>query len=777
MTRFLLAVAFAACATAPAAANPAAATRAQAQRVTIVRDDWGIAHVHGKTDADAVFGMAYAQAEDDFNRVETNYLTALGRSAEADGEAALYPDLRQRLWVDPLDLQARYRRSPAWLRRLMDAWAGGLNYFLLTHRSVHPRALSRFEPWMALSFSEGSIGGDIERVSLDRLRGFYGGGVAERAHTPLADVPVDDPGGSNGIAIAPANTIGGHALLLINPHTSFYFRSELQMSSDEGLDVYGAVTWGQFFVYQGFNPHAGWMHTSTGADAVDEFSETIVRSNGRLYYRYGSELRPVAVSKISIRYRTASGAMGIRNFMVYRTHHGPIVAEQDGKWIAQALMYRPVRALEQSYLRTKAHDFASYERSAALQANSSNNTIFADDSGEIAYLHPQFIPRRDDHFDYTKVVDGANPATDWRGVDTLDEEPHVVNPSTGYVFNTNDWPYSAAGAASPKRGDFPRYMDTAGENARGVHAALLLAGRHDFTLERLLAATFDPNLPFFAALVPSLVEAYDGAPTSDPLKTKLGEPVGVLRAWDERWSSQSVATSLAIFWVEELSRFEDSTNLAALLATPAREKLQRFSLAVDRLTADFGSWRTPWGDINRFQRLSDDIDPHFDDAESSIPVPFVPGIWGSLAAFYAAPGPNTKRRYGNSGNSFLAVVEFGKRVRAVAVTAGGESGHLHSPHFDDQAARYASGNLRPVYFYPDELSGHVERSYHPARKDDASRQDTPNHAGFSPASCSGSQRSWFEISRTQERESVVRSQPLNPRVRRRARRRTSRGKV
>lgn len=713
MTRCLFAVVFAACVAAPAAADPTAALLMQAQQVTIVRDDWGIAHVHGRTDADAVFGMAYAQAEDDFSRVETNYLTALGRTAEANGERSLYQDLRQRLWVDPLDLQARYRRSPAWLRKLMDAWADGLNYYLLTHPSVHPRALGRFEPWMALSFSEGSIGGDIERVSLNRLRAFYGGAVAERAHTPRADAPVDDPQGSNGIAIAPSNTIGGHALLLINPHTSFYFRSELQMSSDDGLDAYGAVTWGQFFIYQGFNPHVGWMHTSTGADAVDQFAETIVRSNGRLSYRYGSELRPITASNISLRYRTASGAIGTKTFTIYRSHHGPIVGEQDGKWIAEALMYRPVRALEQSYLRTKAHDFTSYERSAALQANSSNNTIFADDSGEIAYLHPQFIPRRDDRFDYTKAVDGANPATDWRGVHTLDEEPHVINPSTGYVFNTNDWPYSAAGAASPKRSDFPRYMDTAGENARGVHVALLLAGRRDFTLERLRAAAFDPHLPFFAALLPSLVGAYDGVPASDPLKTKLSEPVAVLRAWDDRWSSPSTATSLAIFWAEALSRCAKSTNQAALLAAPAREKLQSLSLAIDRLTADFGTWRTTWGDINRFQRLSGDIAPHFDDAEPSIPVPFIPGIWGSLAAFYAAPGPNTKRRYGNAGNSFAAVVEFGQRVRALAVTAGGESGHLHSPHFDDQAVRYASGNLRPVYFYPDELRGHVERSYHP----------------------------------------------------------------
>jgi len=698
---------------APAPASPGSS---QAQRVTIVRDDWGIAHVHGKTDADAVFGMVYAQAEDDFNRVEANYATALGRTAEADGESALYQDLRQRLWVDPVDLQARYARSPVWLRKIMDAWAAGLNYYLQTHPSVHPRVLTRFEPWMALAFTEGSIGGDIERVSLDDLQAFYGSGrVSAAAPTHSAQAPVDDPQGSNGIAIAPRNTASGRTLMLINPHTSFYFRSELQMTSDEGLDVYGAATWGQPFIYQGFNSHAGWMHTSTGADNVDRFAETIVYKNGKPYYKYGSALRAVSVSTVTLRYRGANGAMASKTFTVYHTHHGPIVASKNGQWIAEALMYRPVRALEQSFLRTKATDFASYRRIAQLDANSSNNTIFADDKGEIAFLIPQFMPQRDDRFDYTQPVDGSDPATDWHGDTPLDREPNAVNPRIGWVFNSNNWPYSAAGPDSPKRSAFPRYMDTAGENERGIHATMLLQGRRNFTPSGLLHAAFDPNLPLFTALIPPLLQAYGAAAQSDPMKAKLRAPVAELRAWNDRWSSESVATSLAIFWVNRLAKTVNSTERDALLAAPARVRLQALAGAVDALNADFGTWRTPWGNINRFQRLDDSIKPHFDDAKPSIPVPFVAGTWGSLAAFYAYPGDTTKRWYGVAGNSFVAVVEFGKRVRAVAVTAGGESGHPNSPHFDDEAARYASGNLRPVYFYPDELRGHTERVYHPGQ--------------------------------------------------------------
>jgi acyl-homoserine-lactone acylase len=746
----------------PAAVPGGSRLREEAANVAIVRDDWGIAHVRGKTDAQAVFGAIYAQAEDDFNRVEMNYIDALGRRAEVEGERAIYRDLRMKMFVDPADLGAKYAACSPALRALMEAWADGLNYYLATHPAVHPRLLRRFEPWMALSFTEGSIGGDIERISLDGLRAFYGGSLAPTASHPDsaaagtqsdldaarmrrdfdpsgADRNFDAPGahrdldvsetnhgvdvftrqtsGSNGIAIAPSNTQSHHALLLINPHTSFYFRSELQLTSDQGLNAYGAVTWGQFFVYQGFNEHAGWMHTSSGVDVVDFFSETIVRRAGKLYYRYGREYRPVTISRIVVPYRAADGTLRQRTFTVYRTGHGPIVGSRDGKWLSVSLMQRPVEALSQAYLRTKAVDYAAFRTIAAeFRANSSNNTIFADAKGEIAYMSPQFIPRRNDRFDYTRPVDGADPATAWHGLHALDEAPHLLNPPNGWLYNTNDWPYSAAGANSPRREAYPRYMDTFGENARGIHATQLLTGRNDFTLDSLMAAAFDSYLPAFGELVPRLLADYDALPSGDPLRSELAEQVGALRAWDDRWSAASVPTTLAVFWGEALSASLETgrgeVSIDRLLQATPQQQLAALVRASERLTADFGTWKTAWGEINRFQRLNDSIVAHFDDGGPSIAVPFTDGFWGSLAAS-SADHAQTKRRYGVSGNSFVAVVEFGEKVRAKAVTAGGESGDPASPHFIDQAARYCAGALRDVYFYPEQLVGHTERTYHP----------------------------------------------------------------
>jgi len=688
----------------------------QAEHVTITRDDWGIAHVRGKSDADAVFGMIYAQAEDDFPRIEANYLTAQGRTAEAEGEKALWQDLRARLYVSEPELRAHYSASPDWLKKLMNGWAAGLNYYLATHPQVHPRVLTHFEPWMALSFTEGSIGGDIERIDLGQLEKFYSG------KPTVASVEKDgDPTGSNGIAIAPPITTDGNALLLINPHTSFFFRSELQVTSDDGLNAYGAATWGQPFIYQGFNDHTGWMHTSSGVDVVDEFAEKVEKKGKGFCYRYGGECRAIGLRPVTIRYRAANGSLAAREFETFRTHHGPIVREANGRWIAFAMMDKPVTALEQSFLRTKTSDLVDFLKVAELKSNSSNNTIFADDKGEIAYLHPQFVPRRNDRFDYEKPVDGSDPATDWGPLHSLSELPSVLNPPNGWVQNTNAWPYRAAGPNSPNANAFPKYMDVFGENWRGLHAQQLLSGSKGWTLDRLQNAAFDSYQPGFADLIPPLIKAYDALPKKDPRRARLEGPISMLRGWDYRWSAGSPAQSMAMFYGGELRKAlnppadEESTKIYMRMArdtTPA-QKLQALADAAARLKRDFGWTQVPWGEINRFQRISPAIDHLFSDAAPSTPIPFAWAVYGSLASSSASPKPGTRKWYGTSGNSFVAVVEFGKRVHARAVTAGGESGDATSKHFNDEAERYASGDLREVYFYPDQLIGHTERRYHP----------------------------------------------------------------
>lgn len=696
----------------------------QARNVTITRDDWGIAHISGKTDADAVFGMIYAQAEDDFNRVETNYLNSMGRLAEAEGEKAIWRDLRMKIFIHPDVMKKTYESSPAWLKTLMNAWADGLNFYLAKHPEVKPRVIKHFEPWMPLTFSEGSIGGDIETINLTQLQAFYGrapeqvAGEANPANDELERE--DEPTGSNGVAIAPSNTAKRHALLLINPHTSFFFRSELQMTSEEGLNAYGAVTWGQFFVYQGFNERCGWMHTSSAVDAIDEYLETIVKKGDQYFYKYGNEERPVTTSVIKVPYKTTNG-MAEKTFTVYRTKHGPVVRSLNDKWVSIRLMQEPVTALTQSYSRTKAKDYKSFKRIMGLHTNSSNNTVYADADGNIAYFHGNFIPKRDPKFDWSRPVDGSDPATEWDGLLSLDESPLLLNPASGWLYNANNSPWSAAGPNSPKQSDYPKYVDNGVESARGLHAIKVLHDKKDFTIDSLISAAYDNYLTWFDQTLPLLFKAWDTISEDNPLKSNTTEQIALLRQWDRRWSATSVPTSIAVYWADDLQRSHGPQTRRARLQLQeymvrnltAEQLLNSLANASYKLTSDFGTWKTPWGEINRFQRLTDDIVHPFADGGPSLPVGFTSAVWGSLASFGARSYKTSKKIYGTSGNSFVAVVEFGPNLRARAVTAGGQSGNPSSPHFNDQAKRYSTGDLREVYFYRAQLKGHTEREYHP----------------------------------------------------------------
>ena len=689
----------------------------QKDGITIIRDKYGVPHVFGKTDADAVFGLVYAQCEDDFNRVEVNYINAMGRMAEVEGEESLMSDLRMRMFIDTTQAASIYQESPEWMKKLLDAFADGANHYLKTHPETKPKLITEFKPWMPLMFSEGSIGGDIETISLKGLAELYDPKNDLAFMGPVVPEWEKEPTGSNGFAIAPSKSATGNALFLINPHTSFYFRPEVHVISEEGLNAYGAVTWGQFFVYQGFNEHNGWMHTSSKADAIDEYEETIVEKDGELFYQHGDELKPLIKKTITLAYRDGDNE-ATREFTTYSTHHGPVIAKRNGKWISISLMQEPLKALTQSYTRTKTSTYEEFNKTMELNTNSSNNTVYADDKGNIAYYHGNFIPIRDTQFDWSQPVDGSNPATDWKGLHTVEESVHTLNPSNGWIQNCNATPFTVSGDQSPKASDFPTYMAPDFENFRGIHAVRVLKDSTDFTLDKLIAAAYDTYLPAFEVLVPAVVAAYDKVKPANP---DLAEPVQVLKEWDYRYSETSVATAVAIFWAQELqrmvsdraSRRNGDLALMDFMAhqTSDKEKLQALYNAISILQADFGNWKTAWGDINRFQRITGDIVQPFDDSKPSIPIAYPSSFWGSLAAFGSRAYPDTKKWYGTRGNSFVAVVEFGEKVKAKSVLAGGNSGNPSSPHFTDQVEMYRKGEFKDVLFYREDIEKNAEKTY------------------------------------------------------------------
>jgi len=703
----------------------------QAKNVTIIRDNWGIPHVYGKTDADAVFGLLYAQCEDDFKRVEMNYIEKLGRMAEVKGEGSLYDDLLIRLVIDQDDAKADYKKAPEWLKKLCNAFADGVNYYLYKNPSVHPALVKHFEPWYPLLWTDGSIGAiSTADVTVNELKNFYSG---EPPVSIVKNQEEEELTGSNGFAFSPKITESGNSILYINPHVTFYFRPEVHMVSEEGLNVYGAVTWGQFFVYQGFNEHCGFMHTSSAVDAADTYIEKISKNGNGFVYEYDGKQKPVITKKITISYKDNSGYQQAKTFTTLFTQHGPVMAKRNGQMLSVKADNRIMNGLIQCWQRTKAKSFADFKKTLDLEGNISNNTVYADAEGNIAYWHGNRIPKRDTKFDWSKPVDGSISATEWKGYHSISETVQSINPPNGWLQNCNSTPYTVAGNNSPKKENFPAYMAPDGENFRGINAVRVLSEESKYSIDKVIKAGYDTRLAAFETLIPALIKAFKMIPAADSLYARLNEPITVFEKWDYRCGENSIATSLAVEWGQRIlpaifrtkiidDDEADQVDKARYFAAHAKpdELLLPLLATIKDLETKFGKWQIPWGEINRFQRMSPDIDNKFDDNKPSIPVGFAASTWGMLPSFVSRVYPGTKKRYGYNGNSFICAVEFvrnnssgGKKIKARSLLTGGESGNENSSHFSDQASMYSKGQFKDVLFYREDVMKHVEKSYHP----------------------------------------------------------------
>jgi len=694
---------------------------AEAKSVTIIRDNWGVPHIYAKTDAAVVFGLLYSECEDNFKGVERNYLNVLGRTAEADGQAAVYNDLLMRLAEDTTDAIKDYKVCPPYFKKLLNAFADGVNYYLYKHPEVKPVALTYFEPWYALMFTDGSVGATITGgATVNDVERFYSKGEPLIGYSRNLNNDELKETGSNGFAISPSKSASGKALLYINPHVPFYFRSEVELVSDEGLHVYGAVTWGQFFVYQGFNKHCGWMHTTSNADVADLYAEKVSKQNGGFVYEYNGQQKPVTSQKAIIKY-IKDGRLQQSAFTTYYTHHGPVMGSRDGKWLALKANNRSLNALLESWLIIKANNFEEYKAAMGLLSNATNNTVYADDRGNTALWYGNFVPKRDPKYDWTLPVDGTTSATEWQGVHPLDEIVHVYNPASGFIQNCNATPYAAAGKSSPDKSKYPAYMAPDGQNFRGVNAINLLREARKLTLDSVIAKGYDKYLAAFDVMLPPLFRIYEQS--DDSVKEQYAEPFKELQNWDKRASATSVGTTLAILWgntmmAEQMPRAktaEEGTYATDRITAMAKKtdlhvQFNYFTKVLDDLKAKYGTWKVQWGDINRYQRPADGV---FDDSKPSIPVGQVSSAFGQLPSFVSRQMPGTQKRYGYSGNSFIAAVEFGPIIKAKTIITGGQSFDPTSKHFTDQAQMYLDGQFKDVLFYKADVLKHVERQYHP----------------------------------------------------------------
>jgi len=689
-----------------------------ASQVTIIRDEWDIPHIYGKTDADAVFGLMYAQCEENFSQIELNYLEMLGRTAEVNGDKAIYEDLMMQLIQDSTEAIKDFNRSPIWFKNLLQAHADGLNYYLYKHPEVHPKVITYFKPWYHLMWTDGSVsptrtGG----ITTEQVANFYGGknSIAIQSNTHFEDKVSS---GSNGFAIAPLHSRNGNALLYINPHVPFYFRSEMHMNSEEGLNVYGAVTWGQMFIYQGFNEHCGWMHTSSYADVADVYEEKIKKNKIGWVSIYEKEEKKITQRTIHLKY-SKEGKLLTKSFLTYKTIHGPVMGSSNGKWLSLQENNRSLKALMECWIRTKASNLKTYQEALSLLANNSNNTVFADAEGNIAYWHGNFMPIRNTSYDYSLPVDGSIKSTNWNGIHPLNEIVQSINPPNGWLQNCNATPFTVAGDNSPKVKAYPFYMAPEGENGRGITAVKLLEKIDKITLDDLISIGYNKHMSAFDVLLP---------PFLDYTKTILlnereKKAIQYLSNWNKDGDTASIATSIAIEWATEWGK-EIPTPLTEEASTQLwnkydkmdkivsnEKKLQLLNQALTQIENRYGSWEISWGNINRYQRVNPG--EKFSDQLPSIAVGQTSSKWGTLPAFESRRFENTNKRYGYSGNSFIAAVSFGKKLEAKTIITGGQSRFAHSPNFTDQAQKYIEGNFKTIHFYKEDVLAHEVILYKP----------------------------------------------------------------
>lgn len=705
-------------------------------QTTIIRDNWGIPHIYGKTDADAVFGLMYAQCEENFPQIEKNFLEMLGRLMELkandfsgpDQASKIYADLMMKLIQDSADAIKDYNNSPTWFQKLLQAHADGINYYLAKHPNVHPEVITKFKPWYHLMWTDGSVSptrsGGINKLDVAK---FYGNAEQASAYEksdvmPAFDMEEKTLKGSNGFAIAPMHSKSGNAMLYINPHVPFYFRSEMHMVSEEGLNVYGAVTWGQMFIYQGFNEHAGWMHTSSYADVADVYLEKVSKNGEAFTYEYEQQQLPITTRMIDLKYYE-NGILKTKQIKTYKTHHGPVMGEKDGKWLSLHENNRSLNALMECWTRTKSKNLKEYTNALNLLANNSNNTVYADADGNIAYWHGNYMPKRNDpSFDYTRPVDGSIKATDWNGVHPLNEIVQSINPVNGWLQNCNATPFTVAGTNSPKPENYPSYMAPDGENPRGLNAVRLLGGIDKINLDELIQLGYNKHLAAFDIILPSFIESSNQISLTNQQK----KAIQYLVNWNHDADTNSIAQTIAIHWATELVKNippaeteEEGTQLLNKYKRVNQinfdTKLKTLDNTLDQLEKTYGSWEIPWGKINKYQRVK--IGEKYNDTAWSISVAQTSSKWGQLPAFESRPMNNstivTKNRFGYSGNSFVAAVSFGKKLEAKTIITGGQSFDANNKHFTDQAQMYIDGKFKNIYFYKEDVLAHKVTSYKP----------------------------------------------------------------
>lgn len=710
-----------------------------ARAATIVRDTWGVPHVHAPTDAGVAVGIGFAQAEDNFWLLEEEYIRALGRTAEVYGDSMVDNDAARRAMGAAAEARARYARSAPAFRALMRGYVDGINLWIARHPGA-PRLLPRFEPWWPFMF-EGA-----GRFSAGTAPTLAAMGLAPRGRDTVSarvtGAPVAPPGeglfpdeeppeGSNAWAIAPARTASGRAMLFVNPHWQYFIASqrwEVHVESGQGWRFSGFCILGNPIPRSGHNDRLGWTHTNLAADYDDVWSVTFDHPTDSLAYRFAGGWRRAVPWTDTIRVKTDSG-VATRVVRMLRTHHGAVFAWPDS---TRALVVRTVGAeltaspLEQRYRMNKARTLAEWLRAMDMRTISGSNTTYADADGHILLAVGNAAPKRRPGRDGRGLLDGSDSTTGWLGLHPLSEIPMLLDPASGYVQNTNSsaW-HATADGANLDSARFAPYLALDRENPRSRRSRQLLDSARNVTLDDLARMAMDRRIGIADEQLPPLLAEFDRLTSADAARAAALRPlVDSLRAWDRRSDTTSVATTLFVQAVRE-------GRAARPVPADSFPRMTALERARDSLVAAHGRWTVPFGAVNRIQRVHPSGTWPFDARRPSWAIPNLDGSFGTIAnaTTTLAPSPALARdttyarstaartRWGTAGHSYVAVIEFAPEVEARSLLHFGQSADSTSRHHVDQAPLYSRGEFKPAWYRRADVDAHAERRYHPGGRD------------------------------------------------------------
>ena len=662
----------------------------------IVRDEWGVPHIFGKTDADTAYGLAYAHAEDDFSTLEQVVAMTRGRAGAIMGSDGAKIDYVAHLLGARETAVREYPKMPADVRAMLDAYATGLNLYAARHPGEV--RLSRLFPVNGEDIAAGFVLRTPFFFGLDAVLGKLSADQPPPQTTVPPMTPVGrDPStnGSNAFAVAPTKMSDGKTWLISNSHQPYEGQVawyEASVHSGQGLDMAGALFPGMPMIPMGHNRNLGWTNTVNDPDLIDVYK--LVLNGDGTQYRYDGKWLPLERTRVWLPVKLGPFTLPVPK-TVYRALQGPVIVNKNGAFAIRYAGIDSAKMVEQYYRIGKAQNWDEWTRAMSLGGIPATNFIYADKTGRIAYIYNALFPPRKPGFDYTGVLPGDTSADMWQGTLGFGRMPKIVSPASGWVVNSNNTPFLAAGPGSeldPKNFSPLLGIETRMTNRIVRALELLSAEKGLITPDRLLQIKFDTaySRAGFAGRWMAKLMALDLKGEPD-----LQRAQALLATWD--WNSDGNGRADALG-----EAMMHMANSAAYHGDPLPNAKAKLREVVDKLMKGFGRIDMPLGDLQRLRR-------------GTVDLPANGGTDTLRAATSWDPRPDGRMRV-KHGDSFIMLVTWDKagQVSSQSIQPyGAATNRPDSPHYTDQMAMFEARKFKPVHFDRGDIIAHAKRAYRP----------------------------------------------------------------